>query len=263
MAGPVRAPSRVCPTRRSRSVSYVFAHGFALCDISVQRCAGGQPSWPPPAASLSVARPPAPGHIDVVVPSWPRPPLSFHLRRRAASLCVYLRCVGSGVQRARGAFTCSANIDNPNPPLSYTGSSQERPTRASGLACRDENLKSTCTLTCTASTVALPLALEDIPSSEHHIVVAYAIAHRIPTPNNKCRQNERAPRVPRAGLLRGAAGGGRNARRLRRQTSTETSTETPRGDSAGNKSQGVVPGAFRLTLLGRSTDGPAPGPPPA
>ena len=37
-----------------------FAHGFALCDISVQRCAGGQPSWPPPAASLSVARPPAP-----------------------------------------------------------------------------------------------------------------------------------------------------------------------------------------------------------
>ena len=56
----------------------------------------------------------------------------------AASLCVYLRCVGSGVQRARGAFTCSANIDNPNPPLSYTGSSQERPTRASGLACRDE-----------------------------------------------------------------------------------------------------------------------------
>ena len=179
----------------------------------------------------------------------------------AASLCVYLRCVGSGVQRARGAFTCSANIDNPNPPLSYTGSSQERPTRASGLACRDENLKSTCTLTCTASTVALPLALEDIPSSEHHIVVAYAIAHRIPTPNNKCRQNERAPRVPRAGLVRGAAGGGRNARRLRRQTSTETSTETPRGDSAGNKSQGVVPGAFRLTLLGRSP-GPTD-PPPA
>ena len=123
-------------------------------------------------------------------------------------------------------------------------------------------MKSTCTLTCTASTVALPLALEDIPSSEHHIVVAYAIAHRIPTPNNKCRQNERAPRVPRAGLVRGAAGGGRNARRLRRQTSTETSTETPRGDSAGNKSQGVVPGAFRLTLLGRS---PAPptDPPPA
>ena len=150
------------------------------------------------------------------------------------------------------AFTCSANIDNPNPPLSYTGSSQERPTRASGLACRDEKYLYLDLYGLYCTSVALPLALEDIPSSEHHIVVAYAIAHRIPTPNNKCRQNERAPRVPRAGLVRGAAGGGRNARRLRRQTSTETSTETPRGDSAGNKSQGVVPGAFRLTLLGRS-----------
>ena len=155
-------------------------------------------------------------------------PLSFHLRR--LRLCVCTSVVSARVCEGLGG-----------------------PSRVQ-LTSHVE-MKSTCT----ASTVALPLALEDIPSSEHHIVVAYAIAHRIPTPNNKCRQNERAPRVPRAGLVRGGAGGGRNAmrnaRRLRRQTSTETSTETPRGDSAGNKSQGVVPGAFRLTLLGRS---PAP-----
>ena len=38
-----------------------------------------------------------------------------------------LRIPLSGRFRTEGAFTCSANIDKPNPPLSYTGSSQERP----------------------------------------------------------------------------------------------------------------------------------------
>ena len=119
---------------------FCFAHGFALCDTFLfsDAQAVSLAGLRPPPRFRWPARPP----LVILTSLFPRGldrhymyPSTFAV---AASLCVYLRCVGSGVQRARGAVTCSANIDNPNPPLSYTGSSQERPTRASGLACRDE-----------------------------------------------------------------------------------------------------------------------------
>ena len=46
----------------------------------------------------------------------------------AKPACTPGACARTKPCPSSGAFTCSANIDNPNPPLSYTGSSQERRT---------------------------------------------------------------------------------------------------------------------------------------
>ena len=68
---------------------------FALRDILVQRCAGGQPSWPPPAASLSVG-----GTTPVIFIAAPR---SWHrvaqcpvqvIDRRQLELCPVRVSVG-------------------------------------------------------------------------------------------------------------------------------------------------------------------------
>lgn len=49
-------------------------------------------------------------------------------RMPAKPACTPGACARTKPCPSSGAFTCSANIDNPNPPLSYTGSSQERRT---------------------------------------------------------------------------------------------------------------------------------------